>query len=549
MITPHASARLGLSRRQLGWFLFFRVVLVSLFVGGTIFYLIRGQDGLFHPSLPYLYFLVTAYYLQALVISAVIRNTRLFRLLVQVQVVWDLLFSTALIYVTRGTESLFSFLYLLLILGCSLLLSRRELLIVASASAILYGSLLDLQYYGYLPVLAGVKFPLDVNGREVFYMVFVNVVAFILVGLLGGSFAERLRRSELALERREVDFEELEQLNRTILQHIGSGLMIINPLGRIRAFNRAAEKIVGLQLREIYNRAAADVFPGLGFYKGEPREVERGEGRFVRPDGQELFIGFSSTFLPSRQRDDMNLLVSFQDLTHLRDMEARLQQADRLAAIGKMASGMAHEIRNPLASISGSLQLLIEGAQVTGEGERLAHIVVREADRLSALISDFLAFARPASPSKTDVDLSRLCDDVIAIAATDPRLKHVSIAKNYPGQAIYRVDREQLRQVLWNLLLNAGEAINGEGKLLISLEPERNLVRIEDSGPGIPEEIVAKIFDPFFSTKETGTGLGLATVYATLESHGAHIRVSRGDLGGACFELTFPVDRPRGDDA
>ena len=191
------------SGNQLGWFLFFRVLLISLFLGGTVLYLFRGVGGFSDPTLPYLYFLIVLYYLQALVLSALIRTAAWFRVLVHVQIVWDLLFAAILIYVTGGSDSHFSFLFLLIILASGLLLSRRETLIVASASAIIYGSLLDLQYYGYLPIVSGVQLPQALDGREVFFSVFVNVVAFLLVGLLSGIFTARLKASQQALEKRE----------------------------------------------------------------------------------------------------------------------------------------------------------------------------------------------------------------------------------------------------------------------------------------------------------------------------------------------------------
>lgn len=550
MDLPFVIIKPGLNRALLGWYLFFRVLLVSLFVGGTIFYLLRGFYGTLHPSLPYLYSLLSIYYLQALVFSALLRNIKRLRVLIHLQVVWDLMFAAALIYFTGCIESHFSFLNILIIFGVSLLLSRRETFAVASASAILYGSLLDLQYYGYLPQLGGALLPEVVDGRDVFYAVFVNVVAYFLVGLLGGVFSERLRKSEQALERRKIDYEELEQLNRIILSHIGSGLMILNAAGRIRAFNRAAEKIIGLTLRDVYNRNVSEILPDLLLYDNGLQTYERGEGPFLNAEGDERILGYSAALLPERQNEGGGLLVSFQDLTHLRHVEARLQQSDRLAAVGKMASGMAHEIRNPLASISGSLQLLVEGGEVAPEGERLAQIVVREAERLSTLISDFLTYARPAQPLLSKVDIAQLCDELIEMAKTDERLMGINVICDYPQQTYFRVDVGQIHQVLWNLLLNAAEAMTGGGTVRIALEPDNGLIVIEDSGPGISEGEMKKIFDPFYSTKTTGTGLGLATVYAMLESHGARVDVMRSELGGARFELRLPVEpapSPRGE--
>ncbi len=202
-----------------------------------------------HPSLSPLYLLVGVSYLQALLSAGLLPKVRRLRLFAQAQVVWDLLFVAILIYCTGGIDSIFSFLFLLVIVSSSVFLRRKEVLFVASAAAILYGSLLDLQFYGYLPHLRSLIFPERIEGRQVFYAVFVNVLAFFLTGFLSGTVSERLRRSEQALERRETDFEELEHLNRSILANITSGLMIVDSQGRIRSFNSAAGKITGFSLR------------------------------------------------------------------------------------------------------------------------------------------------------------------------------------------------------------------------------------------------------------------------------------------------------------
>lgn len=534
-----------LTRNQLGWFLFYRVLLLSLFLGGTILYLLRGGLALSQASLAIHYSLVALYYLQALLVSAALRYAHHFRSLVHIQIVWDLLFSATLIYVTGGLESHFSFLFLLIILGSGLLLRRREALIVSSASAILYGSLLDLQYYGYLPRLKGIELASFVDARDVFLAVFVNVVAFFLVGLLSGFFADRIRRGEIALERRQIDYDELEKFNRAILANIGSGLMVVNSAGRIRSFNQAAERITRLSLLDVYNRDVRQVFPELGVFARGPIETRRGEGRFTRQDKAQLTLGYSATLLSARDGVEGSLLIGFQDLTHMRDMELRLQQADRLAAVGKMASGMAHEIRNPLASISGSLQLLMEGGQIATDGERLAKIVVREAERLSGLITDFLIFARPAQPKLERFDLSLVCDEVIEVAQSSPVLNGVELIREYfPGQCVY-ADREQIRQVVWNVLINAAEAMPDGGTVRLSIDANSSTFTCEDSGPGIPEEVLGKVFDPFFTTKEMGTGLGLATVYSTIEAHRGEVQLAVSDLGGASLQVCLPKEDKR----
>ena len=528
------------SRRQLRWFLFFRVLIITLFLGGAIAYQLRSGLQKPHPVLPFLYLLVGISYLYALISASILPLTRRLRLFTQAQIVWDLLFVSSLIYVTGGIESLFSFLFILVIISASVFLTRKEVLLVASASAILYGSILDLQYYGFLPLVGGLYFPEQISDRDVFFAVFVNVLAFFLTALLSGTLAERLRRSELALEKKEIDYEELENLNQTILANISSGLMIVNSRGRIRSWNAAAEKITGYSLHEVYDREVREVFPHLAVYDGEFRVISRGEGRFPDQRGIQRVLGYASSLIKNPQDETLGLLITFQDLTHVKQLEEQLHRADRLAAVGQLASGMAHEIRNPLAAISGSVQLLMEGDHVTDENRRLKGIVVKEANRLSDLLTDFLLFARPSPPRFESVDVSILLDELADMIIADYRFSGLKICREYPPGIRMHLDRRQFSQALWNLVINGAEAMEGEGTMRLGIASGARTVYVEDSGPGIPEGIRDRIFDPFFTTKERGTGLGLATVYSIVEAHGGRIEVATGTAGGARFSIHLP---------
>ncbi|WP_291315600.1 ATP-binding protein [Desulfuromonas sp.] len=530
----------GASRRQLTWYLFFRVLFIILFLTGTIIYQLHSGLDRPHPALPYLYLLAGLSCLHALMSAIMLRAVRGLRVFTQAQIAWDLLFATGLIYVTGGIDSLFSLLYLIIIISGGIFMTRREVFFAASASSILYGSLLDLQYYGYLPQLGGLAFPQQVSESDVFYAVFVNVLGFFFTALLTGMLVDRLRRSEQALERRTVDFGELEELNRTILASIGSGLMIVNPRGRVRSFNAAASRITGYTLQEVYDRKVRELFPGMGVYDGGLLPVSRAEVRVKDKHGGLRTLGYAASMVKDPQEQNLGLLVTFQDLTHLKAMEGQLKRADRLAAVGQLASGMAHEIRNPLASISGSVQLLMEDRNVSEENRRLMEIVVREADRLGNLLTDFLVYARPNPPELVEEDVSALLDDLVEMVNADARFTFVDFSREYAPGGRMPVDRRLFRQALLNLLINAAEAMGGRGKVLLGLDPDAGAVYVEDTGPGIPAEIREKIFDPFFTTKDRGTGLGLATVYAVIEAMGGSVELSEGSAGGARFTLQIP---------
>lgn len=530
-----------IERRRLSWFLFSRLIVASVFLGGTLLYQWR-LTSFSQPQIPYYYVLVIWTYLQTIVSAFLLPKTLNFKRFTRAQLVWDLFLASFIIYLSGGFESQFSFLFILVIFSSSLFLSRRDVLLTASAASILYGSLLDLQYFEYLPNLGEYVPPVVSDGGGLFYAVFLNVSAFIVVALLSTQLAERGRKSEQELERKEIDLEELESLNRTILANINSGLMLINKSGRIRSFNAAASRISGYQLDEIYDRNVREVFKGFDiFTEGEFNVVSRGQGSFVDRDQKERTLGFTTSLVRDTDERIVGLLVVFQDLTEFLEMEDQLRRADRLAAVGRLASGMAHEIRNPLASISGSVQLLLENESLAHEDARLMKIVVKEADRLSTLLTDFLSFARPAKPESSSINVSNLLDELIDMLQSDKRFSQVEIVKCYAGNRDVYADQRLLHQIVWDLAINACEAMSGRGQLTLGMHDELPIIYVEDSGPGISPEIRGKIFEPFFTTKDSGTGLGLATVYSIVEAHGGQIDVVDGEKSGTRFTLTFPA--------
>jgi two-component system sensor histidine kinase PilS (NtrC family) len=366
----------------------------------------------------------------------------------------------------------------------------------------------------------------------------VHVVAFFLTAVLSSALSERWRRSEEALHEQRIDYDELEALNRSILGNISSGLMIVNQEGRVRSFNRAAEQITGFELEEVYNRELVKVFPGFeALNTGKFQILHRTETVIVDKIGNIRTLGYATSIIRDLDKKQIGLLISFQDLTQVKEMEEQLIRADRLAAIGRLASAMAHEIRNPLASISGSVQLLMEDKDIRDEDRRLMGIVVKEADRLSVLLTDFLTYARPKKPQPEACDLATLLDDLLDVCRSDPRFLQIEISKEYQPGTRFMLDRDQIRQALWDLLINAAEAMHGEGQIRVGIDIFKGLIFLEDTGPGVPAKIREQIFEPFFTTKEGGTGLGLATVFGIVEAHGGSLEVVNGASGGARFQL------------
>lgn len=541
MVTTVSSPTMGPARRHLVWFLVCRILVIFLLLAGTFLYYRRVWLDNSDATLYWLSGFFVVAFTQTLFSLAMLPRIGRLGLYIRGQICWDLLLVTGLIYLTGGVESPFAFLLLFVIISSSFFLPRREVFSFASAAVILYGSLLDLQYYHYLPRLEGLPWPATVDSRSILYTLYVNVTAVLLIAFLSGMLAERLRRSELARERTEIDFQELESLHLAIQSHISSGLMIVNPQGRIRVFNREAERITGYRLTEIYDRCPEDFFPifaGRGHASSE--SVERAEGVLLTRDGSERVVGYNISLVFNPEGLLLGQLINFQDLTRFKALEEQIKRADRLAAVGRLASGLAHEIRNPLASISGSVQLLLEQEYLASEDRRLMGIVVREADRLNALLGEFLAFARPAVPKRVVVQIAPLVEELLRMTEADRRFADVRFECRGLDGVRLNVDPQQLRQVLWNLLVNAADAMSQGGIVVLATNGTGSGIIVEDSGPGIPESERGRIFDPFFTTKERGTGLGLATVHAIVVAHGGMIRVEKGSLGGACFVMDFP---------
>jgi len=385
------------------------------------------------------------------------------------------------------------------------------------------------------------------------YRHLLAVFSFFLVAFLASHLAESLRRVGEELSATSASLADLERRSEHILQSIHSGLVTTDLDGRITYCNRAAERIAQIQGAAITGRGFAEVFrlecgddPWGGSAALLKESPLRLEGRIVGR-GDEPLLGM--TFSPLRDEHERvtGVICSFQDLTRIRRMEEQVRRSDRLAAVGELAAGMAHEIRNPLASLSGSITMLREDLDLDGTGRELMDIVAGEVSRLDALITDFLGYASPREPRPSPTDLGALARETSALLLqTRPGSWKIEITNRGAGPVLAEVDPQQVRQVFWNLSLNAVEAMPGGGLLDITLEREREAVRVAfaDSGGGISPEAMPRIFTPFYSTKERGTGLGLAIVFKIVEAHHGRIEVENRPGQGATFRVEFPGQPP-----
>jgi two-component system, NtrC family, sensor histidine kinase PilS len=326
------------------------------------------------------------------------------------------------------------------------------------------------------------------------------------------------------------------------VQSVTSGLLTIDADGRVTFLNRAGEQMLGVSWRDLMGGRAES---WLGAFH---IDTARGETDVVRADQTRLRLGYSTFPLLGRQGTSFGTAVIFQDLTQLRAMEERVARSERLADLGKLAAGLAHELRNPLASMMGSVELL-RGALLGPEDHRLLDIVLREGGRLEHLVTEFLAFARPAPPRRGRFDLATVVAEALEAFHHDPAAEGVELRRELePAPATG--DPDQVRQVLWNLLLNAAQALparpgpgQARGKVRVACRPLADggseLV-VEDDGSGIAPADQALLFTPFFTTKPEGTGLGLATVHRIVDAHGGSLTVDSTPGEGARFTVRLP---------
>lgn len=524
------------SVNNLLWYLLGRAFIVTLFLGGAVFVGLSSSFFTLKTPDARLIFLLSVTFLQiCLSLMWLLRWPHRLRLFVQFQLVWDLILSVLTVYFTGGIASLFPFLFIFVILSCALMSTRAEVFVTVSAAVILYGGLVDLQYYGYLNITS---VPISLSDADIVFRLFLNVTAFLLAGFLGSILSTRLRHSEHLLQRERDDYAELEHLNSIILQSIPSGLIVVNSEGIIRSFNRAAESICGVPSSQACQLSLSQLFPQLSIC-ADLLPVERGELNYANDAGESRIIGYNATPISACDHCDVGVLITFQDLTEARRLEQNLQIGERLAAVGKLAAGLAHEIRNPLASLSGSVQLLAEQVTFDREDQYLIDIVNRETIRLNRLLTEFLGFARPRAPQREMCDLVAVIEEVIVLAKADPLFLNVEILCDCQKEWIVEIDPGQIHQALWNLLVNAAQFALLPKKVLITINPQERVVWIDDNGPGVSVQEKKQIFEPFYSSRAEGTGLGLSIVHSIITSHGGTIECHENPWGGARFQVTL----------
>jgi two-component system, NtrC family, sensor histidine kinase PilS len=532
-------------KKRLTYLMLFRVGLVTLLLIATAAAEVAaGPAEPTSPVMAALFGLIAVTYGLTIVYAVLLSRTERLRLLGSTQVALDLLSTSVLVHLTGGVESVFVFLYLLAIVGAATVLSRRGAIASTAAAVLLYGTQVALRRTEVLPLYGQPLVALSL--REVARNLAVYAVAFAATGALASRLAVELRRADERIASQVVRLDDLATLHADVIRCLTSGLITLTEDGRVVTFNAAAAEIVGVDAEATTGRPLGELMPELEplLSKLSPEgSLRREEVPHRGPDGAERVLGVTVTPLVDAKQQTLGRIVNFTDLTELRRMQEVAQKSERLAAVGRLAAGVAHEIRNPLAAISGSIELLSTAPSGAQESTELMGIVLREVERLNALITELLEFARPRRTDPQHLDVGATLAEMLRVFENDKRLASARVELSAPEPVWVDADAGQLRQLIWNLLRNAAEASPQGAPISVEVtaEPETwARITVRDRGPGISDENRARIFEPFFSTKEGGTGLGLATVHRIVEEHHGLIEVERPQGGGTAFTVRLP---------
>ena len=544
-----------------------RVIILTLLLTITLIFQLSEKKYFFIPLTNNFYYFIGVFYLVTIVYALFLTRVKNLYRFSFFQIGIDHLFITGLIYFTGGKESFFPITYIFSVIASSMMFYRRGALFSASLSSLLFGLLLLLQLYRWINPLGE---PLSYDASQIFYTLIIYMATFYIVAFLSGAVSEELKKKGKELIQKQVDYDHLEAFNRDIIQSLDSGLLTIDLSGKINFLNRTADKILSRNEGKLKDTSIYDLFPKINTMIEQAKkrdsasspDYQRYETLLSDCDGRKIYLGFSISPLTDPEGSLIGHTLIFQDITKFKEMEEEMKRVDKMAAVGLLAAGMAHEIRNPLASLSGSIQILESELTLDDHQKHLMEITLRESERLNALITDFLLFAQPPQTRKIPYPMGRILEETIDLFTHSPSFHNgIHIQRPSAREEIHAsIDPDQMKQVFWNLFINAAQSMSNGGKIQVRMGrgnacavtdlplssqlrgKEWAKISIIDSGNGMAQEEKEKIFEPFFTTKENGTGLGLSIVHKIIENHNGLIKVES-ELGrGSTFTIYLPVN-------
>ncbi len=543
-VEDHKAA--ALFKKQLHWMLFLRVVFLTLLLGINVL-LQSTEKNIITPPFYYILTFIGGVYLFTICSALILKFIRRYSTFAYAQILMDVILVSLLLYYSGGSQSVFTILYLFPIITGGLILSRRGGLAAAAASTLGYGTILCLEYFGYHPDFLDDYWyrPLG-DIRSVLNFFSIHGLTFFITAILSSLLSGRLLRTEKELISTTLKYDQLSVLYKKIFDDIPSGIIVLNQKNMI-SFNPASENITGFRSDEVVGKDINLPFPNL---KLDADMNFRSEVEITTKDRKNIPIGYSSAKLNMPGTEDNFQIVTLQDLSQTKQLEKQMMQAKKMATIGEMAAGIAHELRNPLAAISGAAEVIDASGDIKSHNQGLMNIITRECNRLQDSINDFLTFSKPIEPEKEWVPLLPLVKEVIQL------LKHThdwaADCKSFidiPEKMDCWADPQQIRQLLLNIFHNSCMALkNRDDEVrVIAREDaddsgaEKTVLTIIDNGRGIPDLIIDKIYDPFFTTRENGTGLGLSIAKQIVNTHDGGITISSKEHQGTTTEVWLPL--------
>jgi len=526
---------------QLRKFLTLRVVVATLLLGaGAVLYFRHGA----REQAFFLLAVTTIVYFHTFFYHLLLRRLAgWLRPLKAALLVFDMVAASAVVAETGGQSSPYIFLFAILILVGSVMFSKTVSYATAAVTWLLYLGIIAYQLHtaqAPVEVAGGAAGPwFDV--RLLYTM--LTLVGFIIIAMLGGYLSELSRATHRELRVQSESLRTLRNLHENILQSITSGVLTLDLEGRIISVNRMALRLLGMaEERELLGTHIGRLLPDVDLRNMSV--WRRGEVTYRSPDGRRLILGMSSSVLRDTDGTVMGHIIVFQDLTDIKELEQRLNQSERLALLGQLAAGLAHEIRNPLSAISGALEMIGDRKWVSEEDKRLVMLANKEVEKLNYLLEDFLILTFPSNNPDYPVDVNELIRETVDSFLTAVRMKALEIELALEeGEICVVANPHRFKQVIWNLLQNAKQAMPDGGSIVIETAARdgKAVIKVSDEGCGIDSEVLPRIFEPFFTTKDVGTGLGLAIAQKVIGGYNGTIDVLATGKEGTTFVIELPL--------
>ncbi len=523
-------------RRWLAWLVNIRIIVLTFLLGIQLAIVRLTPTTL--PLRPFIAAILLWYTLSLffLLLASVWKDEHV---QAKLQVFTDLGMATLLIYVTGGVDSAYNFLYPLVIVVACIVLPRAWAYLAAALGFIAYGTVLELCYFEILPSYSS-SHP---SPRALLAIILINLFADLTIAYLAASLAHRLRQSDARLREASGELENLQALHENIIQSISGGLITTGLEGRVQVVNTAACRLLGREAVDLVQQPVQALFlEPLPYALGG---LAHGEVRACAANGRELVLDVRASALTAPGRGITGYIYALDDLTEVRGLEREIRVREQQAAIGRLAAAIAHEIRNPLASIGGSVKFLHSLAALNDEQRLLTEIVMRESDRLNAIVTDFLGYSRGRQFEFAPVDfLPRLEEVLDEVEIRMARANHPLTLRRFlrVRSAWTMGDAERLQQAFRNLCENALAAMPDGGTLTVTFDEVGDSWQISfsDTGATLTKQQALRIFEPFQNQTEGGTGLALAIVYQIVQAHDGRIGAGTGENGGTCFRMQLP---------